>query len=89
VKPTSHAIEPSASVCPRYIAFAGGDDFIDADNDLETLIAQLVADNADQDIAIWDNLDSLVAVVLSDGTVHKFTPKPNPKRVGTPQTIRR
>ena len=70
-------IDPSAAVCPRFVALAG-DSYIDADNDLETLIDQLVADAADADLAIWDSTDSLVAVVLCDGTVQRFAPRSAP-----------
>ena len=74
---TSHAIEPTATACPQFVALAG-EDFIDADNDLDSLIEQLVADKADQDVAVWDRFDSLAAVVLCDGTVQRFAPRSVP-----------
>ena len=68
---TRNAIEPTATACPVYVALIA-DDFLDASDDLDELLEQLVADKADQDVAVWDNMDSLVAVVLSGGTVHRF-----------------
>ncbi len=77
---SKYIVEVTGKSCPVFVALAG-DDFLDADDDLDSLIEQLVSDKADQDVVIWDTFDNVAAVVLCDGTVHRFDgPRSAPKR---------
>jgi hypothetical protein len=68
--------------CPDYVARGGsrGDDFIDADNSLEPLLARLT--ELEEDVCIWAKgpgcphrgHTKLVAVVLDDGQSIKLDP---------------
>lgn len=63
--------DSSANYSANYTAFAA-DDVIDIAEDLESLIEELVGDELQQDIAIWDRLDNLSAVILASGAVQRF-----------------
>jgi hypothetical protein len=61
--------------CPRFIALVF-DRFVEADDDLETLIGLVRADGlrAGEDCTIWEDFHHLAAVVRADGSVHRFEP---------------
>lgn len=88
---TTDAKQLSLLLTAPFVALAG-DDFLDADDDLNNLIAQLSIDRGDHDVAVWDCFDSLAAVLLSDGTIHRFAPNasgPSRSEAGAPQEILR
>lgn len=60
-----------AEVSIHYEAFAG-DAFVDADTNLDRLVAGLSEDAQDADVVVWDSIDRLAAVVLAGGVVQRF-----------------
>jgi hypothetical protein len=60
--------------CPRFVALAAGDDYAEADDDLEELIAELLADDAAEEYVIWKDMDTVAAVVRADGSVLRLDP---------------
>jgi hypothetical protein len=80
-KDTAMHMEPTEnSHCPRYVAYAGVDDMVEASDDLRELIGILKelasCPDCEEDVAIWRDDSYLVAVVLADGTVHRFDQRP-------------
>lgn len=63
--------------CPRYVALVG-DSYVEADESLEALIAVVVKDGrgTDEDAVVWEDWKRVAAVILADGTVHRFDRSP-------------
>ena len=58
---------------PRFIALCG-DEYVDADDDLDELLrvlAELVDPNEPEDVAVWCG-HRIAGIVRSDGTIHRF-----------------
>jgi hypothetical protein len=65
---------------PRFIAYVS-DSYVEADDNLEALIAIVVRDGRGtaEDCVVWDGFHNVAAVILADGTVHRFRGRPQPK----------
>jgi hypothetical protein len=76
-QPAPDSVRDTNEDCPRYVALVA-DCFVEADYDLETLIALVKQDGlgAGEDCACWDNWQTLAAVIRSDGSVQRFKPLP-------------
>lgn len=52
--------------CPRFIAYAAEDSYVDGDDDLESLVAVILADNSGEDIVIWEDTTRIAAVITAN-----------------------
>lgn len=61
------------SSCPRFIAYTHEDSFVEADDNLETLIAEvlLLSDGVGGDIVIWEDT-TMIAAVITANKVTRF-----------------
>jgi hypothetical protein len=80
VRIRSHHLGVDHTATPRFIAFCG-DDYLDADGDLPTLLRLL--DGCGVDVVIWDDFDTLAAVIVQ-GEVTTFQAGDQPKQPTPP-----
>jgi len=60
---------------PRYVAVAGIEEIVEASDNLDQLLAvlaEIVSPDAEEDVVVWLDGWRVVAVVLADGTIHRF-----------------
>jgi hypothetical protein len=67
--------------CPKYIALVG-DDYLDADDDLATLLRALRG-YCETDVVIWDQASDRLAAALRQGRVLRFVNEPPPATTTT------
>src|SRR4051812_30397397 len=71
----AHRREASDNLnCPRYVGLSG-DDFIEVDNDLPTLLDILRGIDVEGDVVVWHENRALVAVLHGAGTCRVFVPQ--------------
>ena len=71
--------------CPRFVAYSGPDEYVEADDDLERLLAilrEMAVPDEPEDIAVWQDGCKLAAVVLGDGHVVRFDDRSRLNRSG-------
>lgn len=54
------------SSCPRFIAYTHEDSFVEADDNLETLIAEVLSDDVGEDVVIWEDTTTIAAVITAN-----------------------
>jgi hypothetical protein len=59
--------------CPRFVAYVS-DSYCESDDSIETLITLIQHDarGAGEDVAIWDGIHKLAAIVFADGSVYRL-----------------
>jgi hypothetical protein len=83
----SRAAQDINEDCPRFVCFAAGDSYVEADNDLEWHIRAIVKDDGladDESAVIWQDWRYVVAVIGPGGRVTRFN-APAPAPAGGPR----
>jgi hypothetical protein len=65
--------------CPRFVALAAGDSYVESDDSLDALLAVLSAEASDakEDVVVWHDFHTIAALVLADGSVHRILGSPS------------
>ena len=66
---------------PRFVAYSGVDDYVQASDSLTELLdalRELASPDAPEDVVVMEDDLRIAAVVLADGTVHRFDKRPAP-----------
>lgn len=68
--------------CPRYVAYAHVDSYVEADDNLDTLLTLVLGDDQrpQDDVVIWSDLERVVAIITKEGRlfrIHSSEGEPN------------